>query len=735
MIKVIPEVLKFHTVHTTLRELDEKLDEWIDCRLKLQHYKDRIFSLQDRKFLVDYGKCLIKIGNLNSLFNKKLRELKARSEDNREIEIIEKIYKFSVFNNYLILTKQKNFFFREVPNTPLNFLFDKPEVKSAEAFKIAWKILEGKKIRKAEKYKKAVIIYYMLLILMNDLIYNGYNRNAIFLRYKESFLSFEKILEKLKREIGQVKQFESFKERKRALRKFLSFSILNTLAANTNQLLDENLSKKEQYRLQFEFISSNDIYIEPLSWYLANILWKLDKLFQDAVEFNEHKEEENRVESFIEHIKQLISVFFAKGKEIYTSDNDEIAWSSIFDAIYEVINFSYENFFYYKDFDELSIRFKEIDLKIGKLGGFFSFREEILREQNGKEFKKRLENLIEKGEDFLKIEKIIESLSKEELEILFTFYVEFLKEDAGFGEEDTVIGIYSSGIFLSHIANIFTRKNRYIWLFKIFPHLEIEPVHKHTILYRLPRILVIDESIKTGYSLQCLLAYLNRRNIALRNITFTSLWQLRDYPVIRELPRKEWNLKVLSAFSIEKQRLIKQPFLLKNRISSIDISSFNVADFDFDKKFSSIDGIFKGWGYWDMTYLIGATPFVVKIVDYWINNLLKNYSQYDKFYLFSPSMEGRVLMLMLSFFLKLKGKEVYLSSEAWKNLVIPGNYREEDNVKVLVDLSYHSGWTATSNFANHIDVSLPKARVLLEENNFFDSTLTVRDTLQWQEEK
>jgi hypothetical protein len=71
-----------------------------------------------------------------------------------ERNILEDFYRFSIFNNYLILTKQKNFFFREIPNTPLNFLFDKPEVKSAESFKLVWEILEIGKRKKLKNLKK-----------------------------------------------------------------------------------------------------------------------------------------------------------------------------------------------------------------------------------------------------------------------------------------------------------------------------------------------------------------------------------------------------------------------------------------------------------------------------------------------------------------------------------------------------------------------------------------------------
>ena len=328
-----------------------------------------------------------------------------------------------------------------------------------------------------------------------------------------------------------------------------------------------------------------------------------------------------------------------------------------------------------------------------------------------------------RDEGVLKLENLFEdeNVGFDNLNTLFTFYTlqtDNQRIDTRDGEFSNIIGFYSSGVFLGHILNIFQNKlNRCIWLYKIFPHVNIEPNHNHDKQAETKSFLVCDESLKTAFSLQTMINSVYRHKHEINKIFLSGIFDFSKYEKAR-IHNNQYKYRTI--FKVDQDEcIICASYIYKNFNKNVEkILELN-GDF-FSKLEVKLDKLpYKNRV--NMSYFLTNTNWVLWFAHKCVDNIEEKLKTEKKkeVLLFAPSHEGRTLLFMVAYLLLEKKIQPRITLKSWKKFK-----NSKDILKVGIDLSYHSGFTLDYQFAVFINEPFES-----ERKKYFDCYYTLRDII------
>jgi hypothetical protein len=210
------------------------------------------------------------------------------------------------------------------------------------------------------------------------------------------------------------------------------------------------------------------------------------------------------------------------------------------------------------------------------------------------------------------------------------------------------------------------------------------------------KLVTFDESIKTGYTLSSFEAYVKRYY---HPETQISTYTLFDFNFERVHGLRS---KINSLFVKEKHGA---DLSLNRRISSgaehfVSLSWEISADSIIQAK---VIDLIKNNNRIDLIFLLCNTPFILSLCRKFANDI-EHYIKNDRnvpILLFSPSKEGRVLMLITSLLLNLDGFKIKLTEKSLREFIY-----KEGFFRVSIDLSMTTGFVFAKSLANSLNYPL-----------------------------
>ena len=446
--------------------------------------------------------------------------------------------------------------------------------------------------------------------------------------------------------------------------RFLHFKHNKEQFLNQCKHLKDKLSRRESTSFFSEIkneIKKGEGDIDPFAWYLTAISWKILGILSNPLIYFPSSLEEKLAKTsnkFIEDFKALVLEFYngSLSIEYLFKRLSELEIRLVTDYLHKTLG-DYENV--REKVDNLNRRLSEIS-KV-------QFKEIFIStETSTKSLGRKIQQILKETGN-LKIETIIEKLDKKELEHLIITIKNHIEGFPGLEKSDFV-GLYSSGVFLAHLANnIINDNGKFIWLFKTYPYIATLPIHREPVR-EWERLIIFDETYKTGMTLSLYENYL-RRNLCnfyeqsrKKILVFTPLFSIDSEILIIEDIRKTF--KIVPIFDFKKEKnyssghsqndkeklILKIPilevsakeFLKKNR----DILIEEISDLAEKGKTKIVN----------LYYLLGNSYFMFWAAHLLAERINKKSSEknLEEIYLKSSNLESRILCFFIALILKIK---------------------------------------------------------------------------------
>lgn len=688
---------------------------WADKFLELERYfkYKEAANGRDPLFLSLLGDSVYRFGVYN---NALLRMIQSREIDEPVGPQFKKLFHFFEFHNDLVISKIKHFFFKELPNHQKNELFFKVDRDFYELGKKLWDRLSfyrnnGYLLSDTTRIAGR---YFFLSGLVYAFIFDSYEDQGVFLHFQYNKRQFDKISKMILKQMEGVTDEKGF--RKASAR--LLPDVLNLYMRECNaKEVNENDSVRRVYANFVKCFANEQIdFVEPLTWHLFDLVGKLDGLIQDSLEFSDPGKKSayerkiiDQITEFIKNSLQLYESFYQTNRMDFAKLYD-LESTFINDTVFDVI-------FKHSSYHELENVFRRLENEFSS-GTEISF--------NLKDSKSRMkERLIEtklsrlsgKSEKNVKAECLIEEFNGNELLSILCAYAELCLEGCDNSDKTAIIGFYSSGVFLAHAVNIlyrfagnlaggqkkiYTEENKAsvfepsfffhpVWMFKVYPYIALHPLHDKNGFADRQNILILDESVKTGFTFSIFESYLEREESPVENLRVVALFEHEKYQRIETLRSPD----IIPLFRIRNNNDLKAQHDLKNP----GIFDFNGGTDILDK----ITDCINVNGRLDYTTVISETQSAMAVAVSFCERILRKIKETGKnrVFLYSPSPEGRVLSLLTGLFLKLKNVSVSYQVEAYEN-----------SLTVLIDLTLVTGFTAAHHWNLYRDSKNSSSRNL-----------------------
>jgi hypothetical protein len=647
------------------------------------------------------GDSAYRINLFNNELAVRLAARKDRDIDSRDAAVYLRFY------NDLLISKVKHFFFKEIPKKNGNMPFNHITLQILELGKILWKEHKGPGF-KGERFYLAKYCY--LLDLLYAFVYDSTSDAGVFLHFSYDPERFNTICLCLTDKLDQVPRDPKENNLRRFLHQIMPVLLTVSLNAGSPARRDaawQSLPPLGRVYQQFVHVShTQTLQVEPLTWHLADILNTVDGHLTDSLEYEDAKAQSKGQTGAVD----LISRFTADSLNLYQSiyAKDELMYEAMFSLESEflkkwdkLIGFDAgpaekpAGAVFFAPWDDLMAGWKKIDLKPVAAGQTGARKKEPLP-FNEKMDLLRPHFLVEK--DF-KIENMIESLSFDQLETVLFNYA-YLADINQSRHPDILVGIYSSGVFLAHMINwIRPEPDLPVSLFQAFPYIAFQPEHNGWMPGDLQsgRVVVCDESVKTGFTFSILEAHIRRvRRTMPKALEIWSLFRHRDYlpvetkstPLIRPLFTVDDRIMhpVIPFREFEDDESLRQVHCWPQDKGG----NATKGPDDFLKKPQTTSGPDR----FDYTRIIADTRATLSLAYHFSQQIVqKKPDNSHPVFLFAPSACGRVLALATGYFLRRSDDNLKLrfvnSLERAKKAELAG----PDNT-FLVDLTRVTGFTA-----------------------------------------
>lgn len=544
------------------------------------------------------------------------------------------------------------------------------------------------------KLKHEIQRFFHLLTLLYGFIYNHDENYGVFLRFKYDYKKFvqlrEIIEDKLRKVDDEIK-----------LRKFIH-DILPIV-------LQENGEIHKPYREIYKEFIKNFIkdydkkYLEPFLYRFANILRILDALIHDSDELIEREEKKEFDKNIAEGIITASMNWFeeidknykriTKGRKIDYGEiwEREQSFANLFSEIIEK-----------KDYGEIKRKIHDLNRFADK---FIKLKIERKNNPDWGKIEEKLQEIIKNhSEEKLKFVHLIEKLNYDELTALLNLYSERVISSIG-NDETEFVGFYTSGVFLSQFVTLMNNIQNSVWMFKVFPYVTLHPIVKNL---EIGKIIVTDESIKTGFSYSLFKTYLTKSiSPKLPTLYVHPFLFFTDY---KRVITEEY-IKPLISISLEKEE-IDIPYK-KLEIQYISVN-FTQSKESIKKEIE--ENLFRGnQKRLDLSPYISGQKTILLFSKLFAERIKEKCNKKDVL-IFSPSPKGRVLALWTAYLLKSDGINVYFDTNVLNE--------NKEICKIAIDSSTDTGFTLAHRWYSKINKKFDadKIRDIINE---FDLVLTI----------
>jgi len=579
------------------------------------------------------------------LFSDKLENLYLVNRNEFSKEWIEKkislakqslsIYKFG---NDLVLNKENNrlyFFYLDLIMSKLkhSIFTETPKSEKLDIFPFIFKediYYTAKRLYEIKNYKDFDIDFQRLvfkLFLMYDFIF--YKENGVFTRFKLNKTLFYKVK-------------NVFKFKNNGFRMFGSNLIKNYLNDTLNFYGKRTTNPYKEF---VEAAQNKQVFpIEPLSYYLAYKIWKFSKMIRSTLEFKDLKERENykiefykKIHDYISYSLDNIQQFY--GKKInnlqYFSNMAKIDFKILDDIMKDILkDYQQEDYNYEKYYKNENFYFnEEKEFDIGDILKFTI---------NNKSYEK------------YKFYRVLEN-NKVTVEDITALCEALISNEKTLKDYD-LIAMARGGILPAHIINVIKKLNKVVYIFSSYPYISILP---RTLFSKSHRVIVIDESIKSGFSFK-LFAIYKKRLLSYKTSSFDEikfnykLFSFVDF-IDFNSDKSMYNLKKIADIKVEKEENDKEILKIQNTKT---IKLFKL--FDWKKYFNYLEQIIepkklkeivKINNRLDVTRLLSLSDYYFYIGSQFAKYVFKN-KKSNNIILFSTTDEGRGLCFATAFALK-----------------------------------------------------------------------------------
>jgi len=568
--------------------------------------------------------------------------------------------RFYFFYLDLIMSKLKHSIFTEIPKT-----------ENIDIYIILYKddlAFTGERLKEYDikKDRKIFDIEFQRFVfksfLMMDFIY--YDDYGIFTRFslnKKLFIYNKSV----------------FNFQGNSLRGFGSEIIRNFLS---NTLKFYQIEHDNPYKEIVALSKKEKIYeIEPFGYYLAFKIWKFAKIIKSTLEFNNNNERKMHKKQFNRIIKEYINNSLFNIEKFYNKKIDNL---TLFYKFYEL------------DSQILNLLLKDILHKYEKI----NFQIPSLElDQYTKQYikSKSIEEILCKtiNNDVYEKYKLYRLLESKDITVDdITYLYENLVDNIDFKDYD-IMAMLKGGVLLSHIINISKNLNKIIYIFSSYPYISVLP---RTLLSEKSNSIIIDESIKSGFSFRLFAMYKKRvLNNYLNNNNFDyKLFSLVDFVDFGK-KEKEYKLsKIANIEVIDKKlhiKIVKQNFNTTIFNWNSFFNNLNEINKEEFRKFAIINNRF------DITRLLSISKYYFQIAKYFAVQLKSEKS--EKIALYHTSDEGAILAQGIAF--------VYKTLYNDKKIILSKDKILKENKVFFVDMSIDTVHTIKRSF-----------KIDFQDNNF-----------------
>lgn len=686
------------------RKLLSLLDLWVYCFFEIEKKtKDLVneIDLRDPEIYSLIGQSFCILNDFNSIIISKIspyvddNNTQLNEKDKTDLKPIIKYFKF--FNN-LSASKIKYFFFRETPVKNINYPFIKIDRNLTETGFDLIHHLSSKKIE-IDRIKAIVTNFCFLQELIYSFAYSQEKNKGVFLKFKFDHVFFNKISDNV---IKAAQAGLSPGESSNIMHFLVQVGYI-LFGSYVNHYKGKKIfdfekttfNKNTCYELFYDIaISNRDIHIEPITYHLYDILWKISGMID--ISPKSHDYSENR-KILTAELLAFVEGYIEKGKALY--ENNCVSFSELYsmgerlivkpgksndDSIYDLI-------FRENPVKNTRSTFEKIKAMGGNETELFFITDS--KTETETETKKIIISLLRKNnESEYKIDKLIQIFTPLQIIRIFYSYSKLINNSIG-KDHSAFVGFYRSGIFLGHILNIFKEQaeRTNIWLFNARPYVATHPVHVHHRgdCSELNNIILLDDSIKTGFTYKLYKSYI-LRNMYEKDFNI-KLFTIFDFSYFERINDKNSD-EHISLFTLNKNKFIEYndgKLLDEHKIKSI---KYIHKDIEKILRILNTDQQYKPIGI-DLSFLLTDTDILITICEKFLKEILKRNNQKKRICLYAPSANGDVLLLMCAFILKTVNDYKH-----YKFTIVDKDYKKNDDFLVAIDISIASGFSLLYNW-------------------------------------
>ncbi len=691
--------VKDHFAKNNFDEIERRLNRWVDCFYRLE---DECLNNGDKKvfvasgydrsygFIKTIGESVYNLNVSNSMLISSLEAFLRETyylgfDEQKDLKVLVRYMRF--YNN-LIASKVKYYFFRETPIPAANYPFMSINKEVVKAF---WSVLallsSGGRVRFTDLINE-VYKYYYYQGLTYSFIFNNEKEYGVFLGFDYSQKDFYEINERVDAYLRDLLVDNGLVGIKMFIAKY-SCSLMNYYIGKYGLKVADDYScfirKPGCFNDFCDLLAGESFFVEPLSFRLIDVLWKLNGVFaMERKNLSSPKKNDDFNNLYNKKLADFVCDYLHKVRLMY--DKNVVNFTELYVSERKLF-LGEEN-----DPDECKGVYKMIfrEEPVGSVKRRLGRQADVvgkskLINDDSICLNKRVDNQLDLGgesENSLKIVSLIETLDISALHYMLYNYALMVKSYSANKIDDEYVAFYKSGVFLAHIVNLILEQRKRVWLFSARPYVATHPLHSDDNPSTFNRVLLFDESVKTGFTYTLYESYVQRNisNPSLKVLLLT-LFDFCYYDRMLLNNHDSYD----SLYKVEESLAVTPKS--DSRLKSSD-DCFN---YRFDYK--HVEKIFKSLAAddddVDLVYVLSDTDSLLSVCSDFadlIDDSLVDKSK--KIVLFSPSENGDVLAMMTAFLLKSRGRKISLIYDGdWQD-----GGRDECHI-VGVDLSINTGFS------------------------------------------
>lgn len=752
-------------------EIFQIINYWVSCfyeierRFKLEGLQ---FDQKDNETYSLIGESFCYLNQINSVIASKINSYliyerlnyKKKDADGKVSQYVEKngyfvLLRYFKFFNNLSASRIKFVFFKESPVRSLNYPILGLSKKYADvAYDLVRYLSRDQNKISLSELTYRVSNYCLLQELMYSFVYRDDKKYGIFLRFDLLPDAFMSISKELRSCVDELLDDENDSNLKYFFAKvscvIFSYYVLNELnkrelsdSVDKKEYLEDKvkkiqgliieddskelpLTKKMWYKSFYELfvLLRGDLYVEPITYQLYDILWKIHGMIDITDKSIDHNKYRDKRRLIKKSVKDFVLNYLIMGENMYNKKKLSFSdlylmGSRLFDekVLTDQVNVGDSGGLSSLIFKEDSIVDVEDRMKrLGNVKGVLKRGAYVGLEKSGDD----IYDISSKEEDYFKLDYLIQQMStKNLLDMLYAFAEMVQDRKQLLGDGQYIVGFYKAGIFLAHIINL-TKKigeRSGVWLFNTKPYVATHPIHRDDDVDGIYKIVLIDDSIKTGFTYSLYDSYLKRNavggGLGKMSVKLFTLFDYKYYKRLRVITKNDYygllNLdKDLDVIKVRNDKRSVDAYELGFEYLFKDVNDILEVIKDPDREV-------------DLSFFLADTDSFLSICFSFLDEINKRCEEKkrNRIVLYSPTPNGEVILLMCAFLLKtVYGKVFEVASASYEKFF--------DDYLVALDLSLVTGFSIMYNWSLMKEVDYEMNEDDMEQmKNVFDMVAVV----------